>query len=157
MVREYVELMYEPMAKRAQLLSANSFERARRLAAWKAKVREAWPQVSVVSVGTETVDEVTDLGATRRITAEVALGELTAEEVSVELLVGPLPAGDDMSSWETVKMRHKGANGSGATVWEGSFVAEVAGRQGLTVRAVPAHADLGVPTEMGAMAWAKSS
>lgn len=157
MVREYVELMYEPMAKRAQLLSANGFERAKVLAAWKAKVREAWPQVSVASVGTETVDEVTDLGATRRITAEVALGELTAEEVSVELLVGALAAGDEMSSWKTVKMSCQGANGSGATVWEGSFVADVAGRQGLTVRVVPAHADLGAPTEMGAMAWAKSS
>ena len=157
MVREYAELMYEPMAKRAQVLSANGFSRAKELAGWKAMVREAWSEVSVISVGTETIDAVTDLGATRLISAEVVLGKLTPKEVSVELLVGPLPGGEDMAHWEVVRMRCKGETIPGVTTWEGSFVADEAGRHGLTVRAVPAHPDLAVPAEMGAMAWAKSS
>lgn len=157
MVREYVEVMYEPMAKRAQVLSANGFARAKELSAWKARVCQAWPQVSVVSVGTGTLGGLTDLGSTRRITAEVDLGELTPSDVSVELLVGSLPAGDEMASWETVQMRYKGEGSAGTTIWEGSFVADVPGRHGLTVRAVPAHPGLAAPAEMGAMAWAAPS
>ena len=42
------------------------------------------------------------------------------------------------------------------TVWEGSFVCDVAGRHGFTVRVVPCHNDLPVPAEMGLVAWAKS-
>ena len=159
MLREYVELMYEPMAARTQALSANRFARARELAAFKAKIREAWPEVSVVSVGTSTIEPVTDLGATRSVTAEVALGRLSTSDVAVELLVGPLSAGDEMTSWEVVPMRctSNPRENPDATLWEGSFVADQAGRHGLTVRVVPSHPDLAVPAEMGAMVWAKST
>jgi starch phosphorylase len=158
MVREYVEVMYEPMAKRTEALSANGFERAKQLAAWKARVSRAWPDVSVQSVGTEGIGAVTDLGATKRATAEVFLGDLGFGEVAVELLVGPLSAGDEISSWEVVRMQYVGEGESpGSTLWEGTFVADEAGRHGLTVRVVPSHPDLATPAEMGAMTWAKSA
>lgn len=158
MVREYVQLMYEPMAKRSEELSADRFARAKRLAAWKAKVYEAWPAVSVLSVGTESIGTVADLGSTVCATAEVALGPLTPEEVAVELLHGPLSAGDEMASWNVVRMVYQGkVDDTGTTKWEGTFVSDEAGRHGLTVRVVPSHPDLATPAEMGLMAWARAS
>ena len=110
-------------------------------------------------MGTSTIEPVTDLGATRSVTAEVALGRLSTSDVAVELLVGPLSAGDEMTSWEVVPMRctSNPRENPDATLWEGSFVADQAGRHGLTVRVVPSHPDLAVPAEMGAMVWAKST
>ena len=158
MVRDYVRQEYEPMAKRADALNARNFAKAKDLAAWKRRVTGAWGEVAVVGVDIDSAALVTDLGTTMHATAEVCLGELGPNEVSVELLHGPVTAGDDLVDWQTVKMDRKGHSSDGAAgVWEGSFVCDVAGRHGFIVRVVPSHADLPVPAEMGLVAWARSA
>ena len=158
MVREYVTQMYEPMAKRADTLSARGYAKAKDLAAWKRRVHEAWGSVAVVSVDIDAGTLVTDLGATMNATAEVVLGELTPGEVSVELLHGPVTASDDLASWQVVRMALAGPSETpGVDVWKGSFALDVAGRHGFTVRVIPCHADLPEPAELGLEAWAKSS
>ncbi|HUB72133.1 MAG TPA: alpha-glucan family phosphorylase [Acidimicrobiales bacterium] len=161
MVRDYVQTMYEPMAKRAEALGANRFARAKDLAAWKKRVSEAWGDVAVLSVDIDSTALVTDLGATRSATAEIVLGDLNPDEVAVELLHGPVTGGDEMSDWEaveTVRMQLAGnRKGEGPTTWEGSFVCDTAGRHGFTVRVVPSHRDLPSFAEMGCVAWAKSA
>ena len=158
MVREYVTQMYEPMAKRADTLSARGYAKAKDLAAWKRRVHEAWGSVAVVSVDIDANTLVTDLGATMNATAEVVLGELTPGEVSVELLHGPVTASDDLASWQVVRMALAGPSETpGVDVWKGSFALDVAGRHGFTVRVIPCHADLPEPAELGLEAWAKSS
>ena len=47
MVRDYVRQMYEPMAKRADALSARGYAKAKDLAAWKRRVTDAWGEVAV--------------------------------------------------------------------------------------------------------------
>jgi starch phosphorylase len=156
MVRDYVRQMYEPMAKRAEALSTNDFARAKELARWKHRVLAAWSNVAVLSADMDSAGLVTDLGTTRHATAEILLGDLSAEEVAVELLHGPVSAGDEIASWEVMRMELQGeGTGPGTTLWEGSFVCDVAGRHGFTVRVVPSHSDLHIPAEMGCVAWAK--
>jgi starch phosphorylase len=158
MVRDYTRQMYEPMAKRADLLAAGSFARAKALAAWKAQLHAVWGKVAVLSVDVDQSAPVTDLGATRRATAEVFLGDLGPTEVAVELLHGPVRGADEIEDWQAVPMQMEGAGTSaGSTVWKGSFVCDVAGRHGFTVRVVPSHPDLPVPLEMGCVAWAGSN
>jgi glycogen phosphorylase len=158
MVRDYVRQMYEPMAKKAEALSAKDYARAKALAAWKARVHAAWEHVSLASLDIDSTALVTDLGATRHATAEVYLGGLEPTEVAVELLHGPVVAGDEMSDWQAVRMELTGAGpNAGSTVWEGSFVCDTAGRHGFTARVLPSHPDLAVPVEMGCVAWARSS
>lgn len=158
MLRDYVRQMYEPMAKRAEALTAKDFARAKELAAWKQKVYSTWDKVSLVSLDIDSTALVTDLGTTRHATAEVCLGELEPSEVAVELLHGPVVAGDEMSSWQSVRMELTGPGASpGVTLWEGSFVCDTAGRHGFTARVMPSHPDLTVPAEMGCVAWARSA
>ncbi|MGA3218794.1 MAG: alpha-glucan family phosphorylase [Acidimicrobiales bacterium] len=157
MVRDYTRQMYEPMAKRADVLSANGYARAKALAAWKVRVFAAWEWVAVLSVDVDSEALVTDLGATRQATAEVSLGDLEPTEVAVELLHGPARAADEIEDWQTVPMELEAPGASpGTTLWRGSFVCDVAGRHGFTVRVVPSHPDLPVPVEMGCVAWAGS-
>src|SRR5690606_524853 len=47
MVRDYVGELYEPTAARTEVLAADGFARARALAAWKQRVRDAWHGVHV--------------------------------------------------------------------------------------------------------------
>jgi glycogen phosphorylase len=156
MVRDYTRQMYEPMAKRAEALTAKDFARAKDLAAWKSRVLASWADVAVLSLDIDSTALVTDLGATRHAISEVFLGDLAAGEVAVELLHGPVSAGDEMADWHSVRMEMTGPGSSpGSTTWEGSFVCDTAGRHGFTARVVPSHADLPVPVEMGCVAWAK--
>ncbi|MGH9104955.1 MAG: alpha-glucan family phosphorylase, partial [Acidimicrobiales bacterium] len=160
MVRDYVRQMYEPMAKRSEALSANSFAKAKALAQWKRRVADEWDKVAVLSVDAGSTTFVTDLGAIRRATAEVTLGDLRPSEVAVELLHGPVTGADEMADWDAVEKVPMELVGNSAEpgpgLWEGSFVCDTAGRHGFTVRVVPSHPDLGNFAIMGSVAWAKS-
>ncbi|HLH99938.1 MAG TPA: alpha-glucan family phosphorylase, partial [Acidimicrobiales bacterium] len=156
MVRDYVETMYEPIAERATRLAADGYRPARELAAWKAKVAAAWPDVQVTDV-TDVGPNIgsVDLGATREVVAEVALGSLSAEDVAVELLWGQVAVNDELTAATPVTMKLLGPDESGKRLrYQGGFVCDVAGRVGYTVRVLPAHPDLVVPVELGCVAWA---
>lgn len=165
MVRDYVTGYYEPIAVRSDALEAAGAKRARELAAWKAKVTEAWPAVMVKEVGGDSEATLIDLGGTRTVSAEVALGPLSTADVTVELLHGPVGMNDEIGELGTVTLHPRvdasaSGGGGGASSqsnlvhYEGTFACESAGRHGYTVRVVPAHADLATWTELGLVAWA---
>ncbi len=51
MVSEYVERLYIPAANAGKTISANGYQPAQELAAWKVRVTEAWPKVHVSARG----------------------------------------------------------------------------------------------------------
>jgi starch phosphorylase len=155
MVRDYVEQMYEPIAMRADALSEAKYARARALARWKQRVVAAWPGVHVARVDTEDRGVVADLGATRHVSALVALGSLGGDDVAVELLHGPVGPNDELTDTSVVTLPLSGLGDEpGQYLYTGQFACERAGRYGLAVRVVPAHADLVVPAETGCVTWA---
>jgi starch phosphorylase len=163
MVRDYLEDMYEPTARQSDAVSAKGYAGARELTTWKQRVAAAWPAVKVVDVRagdgdrTDDLRSVTvDLGKTRQVVAEVDLGALTTEDVAVELLHGPVVAGDELRDIEVVRLSLAESTdaGSSAVRYQGSFTCNQAGRHGYTVRVVPAHVNLVDPVEMGCVTWA---
>jgi len=155
MVKDYVELMYEPIAARADLLSASGHAHARALATWKARVRAAWPDVYVGEVHSDAGSAVAELGESRQVEVLVALGSLSGDDVAVELLHGPVGPHDEMTETSVVTLHLVGLGEESAQYrYQGSFSCSHAGRYGYTVRVVPSHPDLLIPAEMGCVAWA---
>jgi starch phosphorylase len=164
MVRDYLAEMYEPTAAQSDALASERFARAKALSAWKQRVIAAWPEVRVVGVHPAAAngDPVAfdgsstpiDLGETRAVVAEVDLGSLTTDDVAVELLHGPVAAGDEMTETHVVRLSLIGPTSKDAVRYEGRFSCDRAGRHGYTVRIVPTHPDLGDPAETGCAAWA---
>jgi starch phosphorylase len=153
MVRDYVQQMYEPVAQRAEALTASGNARARELAAWKTRVVAGWPRVHVDSV--ESDAGLADLGSPRTVTAEVALGVLTGGDVQVQLAHGPVGPNDEIVDPQVVPMDLVGSSEKeGHYRYSGSFSCEKAGRYGFSVRVVPSHPDLAGPAEMGCVTWA---
>ncbi len=156
MVRDYVTDMYEPVAMRSVAVAAEGYRAARALSAWKHDTIAAWPGVSVVGVDVEDgqVPSAVDLGDTRRVTAEVVLGKLTAADVSVEVIHGQVAANDELTGTEVVCLDLIGPGRAPASLrYGGRFTCDRAGRHGFTVRVLPAHPDLATPVEMGCVAW----
>lgn len=151
MVRDYVTDLYEPAARRADALTESRNARARALAAWKQKVRTAWPGVRVGTIESDAA--VADLGAERTVEAAVALGSLTADDVSVELVHGPVGPNGELVEPVHQAMTLSGiADGDGQYHYKGAFTCATAGRYGFAVRVVPSHPDLGAPAELGLVA-----
>jgi starch phosphorylase len=152
MVRDYVEELYEPTARQADRFTSDAFRPARDLAAWKARVLSAWEGVDILAVETEV--SVANLGADRSVEAEVALGTLSATDVQVQLVHGPVGQHDEIEHPTITAMTPVDQNGSGSLRYTGAFTCDAAGRYGFTVRVVPSHPDLITSIELGRVAWA---
>ena len=95
-----------------------------------------------------------DLGGSRPVEAVVALGELSPEDVDVQLIHGPVGQADELTSRSIVSMSPAGSEDDHHARYAGSLQTEHAGRYGFTVRVVPRHPDLVSPAELGLAAWA---
>jgi len=159
MLEDYVTQMYEPAAARQAALGADNHARARALATWKTRVRAAWPQARVLWVDGEGTDPAgpTDMGAVQTVAAEVELGDLSPDDVEVQLLHGAVGSGDELVEASAVPMVAAGTDGSGGSRryrYETSFTCERAGRYGYVVRVTPTHPDLRTYAELGCITWA---
>ncbi|MFD0802208.1 alpha-glucan family phosphorylase, partial [Streptomonospora algeriensis] len=88
MVRDYVARLYQGAADSSRALAAGDMRGARELAAWKQRVREAWPGVRVEHVEMTGSEGPPLIGGELKVRASVALGDLSPEEVRVEVVVG---------------------------------------------------------------------
>jgi len=152
MVRDYTEQLYEPTAAQGDALAADGHASARALSSWKVRVESAWPGVHVDHV--ELDDAVADLGTERTVGATVSLGELTPDDVEVQLLHGPAGQGEELTSPQVVPLEQDGPADDGHLRYRGQLTCTTAGRYGVTVRIVPAHPALVSSAELGCIAWA---
>jgi starch phosphorylase len=94
MVSDYVTKLYAPAARASRTLAADGDRAARELAAWKARVRQGWSGVHIEHVEADGVEP--SLGAVLDVRVTVALGDLTADDVCVEVVSGRLGEDDEL-------------------------------------------------------------
>jgi starch phosphorylase len=145
MVREYTREMYVPTAQSFASISKGT--NAADMASWKRRTRAAWSQVSISRV--EGLDGASmALGTEVELSALVSLGELTPDDVDVQIVIGDVDAADELHDITT----HPATPGE---VVDGSRRYHVAvrldrpGSIGATCRVVPRHAGLATIAEMG--------
>ncbi len=152
MVKEYTERLYLPSGRLWDSLGANGLERAKALAAWKERVRAHWKEVAVLEVVGD-LGVPLEVGTTRDVRAEIALGSLRPEDVSVALYSGPLATGSEIASATVSVMKVEGSPRAGAYLYSGMLLGRSTGLQGFRVRILPAHEDLANPLAMNCIAW----
>jgi starch phosphorylase len=147
MVRDYVTNLYLPAAT-----SVHSVDRAlggaKALAEWKRRVRSAWPKVAVDHVESLDADAI-EVGAKIHVSALVRLGDLSPDDIEVQLITGRV-SGDDQLYEPRVNPFPEGVEvEDGLRRYESSVQARRAGAIGYTVRVVPYHPLLASSAEMG--------
>ncbi len=152
MVRQYTERYYLPAGDRQRLLGGGDGSRPRELAAWKTRVRRAWPRVRVVSISSSRAGEVA-VGDEMTVTAEVNLAGMTPDQVTVELYQGPVNPSGDIVGGVTTVMEPNGGSGDVHTFQAAVVSFLTSGKHGYTVRVSPYHPDLANPHQMGLMRW----
>ena len=91
--------LYGPAAGAGRALNGPEFAGAKDLAAYKAKVRAAWPSVKVEHVEPSGVSDSPQIGDTLDVKAYVDLGGLEPDEVEVQLVHGHVNDTDEI--WGT--------------------------------------------------------
>jgi starch phosphorylase len=151
MVRDYVTELYEPAATLERALTADAFVPARELAAWKARMRQAWSEVKVLNV--EGAIAPADLGESRVVSATVRTGELSTDDILVQLAHGRVGANGELVQPSLGEM-HSTYCADGTCTYEGSFDATSPGLYGFAVRVLPSHPSLSSQMDLGLVAWA---
>ena len=152
MLREYVDRLYLPAAHAGRAASASGHAAARDLAAWKSRVRSAWPAVHVAHVESGGVDTTPQVGEQLHVRAFVELGELEPEDVAVELVYGRARAGDALSDVAHAALELESRELGRPAVFTGEVPLTRAGSFGYTVRVVPRNPSLASPAELGLVA-----
>ncbi len=154
MVREYVERLYLPAAHAGRDAVASTFQAAKALSEWKARVRAAWPAVHVAHVESGGVDATPQVGEELHVRAFVELGSLTPDDVAVELVYGHARADDALSDVEHEPLALESAELGQSAVFAGQVSLARSGSFGYTVRVVPRNASLASSAELGLVAVA---
>jgi starch phosphorylase len=152
MVTDYVEQLYVPAARAGRAAIASSGALAKDLARWKATVRSGWGEVRVDHVESSGVGDSAQVGDVVHVRANVSLGELSADDVEVQVVHGRVSESDELRPSGTVSLHHGEALGGGRHRFEGEFTLRQTGPFGYTVRLLPRHRGLATPAELGLVA-----
>ncbi|WP_133790754.1 alpha-glucan family phosphorylase [Kribbella sp. VKM Ac-2571] len=148
MVKDYVEQLYVPAAQSSRALNS-TYDGARELAAWKQKVRAAWPQIRVDHVELQGLGDVPQLGTTVGIRAFAALGDLAPSDICVEVLHGRVDTNDEITDPVRTTLSLAETYDGNRHRYEGELKLDRTGPFGYTVRVVPNHPGLASVAELG--------
>jgi starch phosphorylase len=160
MVREYVTRLYVPAAQASGALAGGkddedgegAYAAAKQLAAWKRRVVKAWHAVHIEHV--EAADGERGPGGTMPVRASVALGELSPEDVCVEVVSGRVDEDDNIGEPVTSALAlDQPAGGEGVARFAGHAYLGRPGPFGYTIRVVPRHPLLASTAELGLVAY----
>ncbi|MCK5526684.1 MAG: alpha-glucan phosphorylase, partial [Candidatus Latescibacteria bacterium] len=142
MVAEYTERFYLPAEASYEKLKADGFASANHLAAWHEKIRRHWGDLRIKNVHVETEGDL-KVGAQLAVSADLVLGELLSEDISVELYYGPLDSEGHLTEASAiVEMKRTQSENGECVPFTGNIPCDQSGRYGFSVRVLPRCEDL---------------
>ncbi len=152
MVGEYLAKCYLPASRQHELFTQNQYENAYLVAAWKARVKQAWSGVSLRRI--DMPHSEINYGDSLYFEIAVNLNGLTPDDVVVEVLMGYNTGKEQLSS-----ARHYRFNSAEILKETGEYFfatdlqPEQCGNLTYRIRIYPYHELLTHPFELGMMHW----
>ncbi len=151
MVHDYVTMLYAPAAASSRTLNGD-YRGAADLAAWKQRVRAGWSQVSVDHVESSGVADAPELGDSVDLHAFVSLGDLSPDDVDVQVVHGRIAHEDDLVDTRTQSLSVGETYEAGRYRFDGRLALATTGPFGYTLRVLPRNEHLASPAELGCVA-----
>ena len=135
MVSEYRDRFYIPAFKRLNELLKDDAAKAKKMAAQSERLRKFW---SGIRIEQPVRDEEGPfrVGETFNVNVIANLGELSSEELEVQLMYGTLKSIDKLSETNVVQMNVLENRGRGEYLYNCKVTCGVAGRYGFTARII---------------------
>ncbi len=154
MVQEYTQHYYMPLYARVEMMNANGdLSKGLAYVTWRQNLNKAWRYVKVNRV--DIPQAQIKVGSEMNVSANVYLGQLTPDDVRVQLYYGAMDSHGELNMGGTAVDMHAVDAGSGGNF---TFTATVAyddtGTRGISVRVLPKHDFLPTPFIPGFITWA---
>jgi len=137
MLREYTEKFYVPAMQASQNLTTDGFALTRDIAVWNQRIINYWSRVAVASVDMPDIDGSARVGQTMLVKIKVFLGNLSPDDVKVEVLRGNLNARDQIVDSEVFTATLDESGPDGYHTYHVDMVCTRSGRLGITARVIP--------------------
>ncbi|MEM0980231.1 MAG: alpha-glucan family phosphorylase [Cyanobacteria bacterium P01_H01_bin.58] len=155
MVKEYARRAYFPTSDRLAKMTANQFTPAKELAAWHLRLLEHWYDMRIEEVNIAASDEL-QVNQPFEVTASVNLGQLTHEDVEVELYQGTVQVDGEMHGGTAISMAYRGQDPQGRGLYAVNLNYTSSGLQGLSLRILPKHRYLNSSLDPKLVLWAQT-
>jgi starch phosphorylase len=148
MVRDYVTTLYQPATESARTLN-DDYKGALELAAWKDRVRKAWPGVRVDHVDSSGIGDAPEVGAVMKVQAFVTLAGLSPDDVDVQVLHGRVGESDTLRDLTVSPLQLAESYEADRHRYDGEVRLSTSGAFGYTLRVVPRNSHLASVAELG--------
>lgn len=153
MIEEYMEDYYIQAGLAHQILGENRLARAKELRDWKQRIRSLWKDVVVLDVSLPAGDHVA-LGDNLDVTALIRLGQISAEEVVVDLCHGlAVQDSDKLINRTITAMVNSDTSSDGVHSFKGTIPCEETGVYAYRIRVLPFHPYLFNQLSMNLITW----
>jgi len=152
MVREYTQSFYVTAIDWVSKMKQNDYANAINLSRWKQRLYKSWAAIRFDSVEQASPDKLT-VGSDLEIRATVRLGDLSPDDVEVQLYTGRIDGHGQLSQTQAVPMQCVHTN-SQTHMYKGTVSCGRTGIHGYGVRVVPKNPDLPSQYEPGLILWA---
>ena len=140
MVIDYTMQSYLPAIEAYHLYSSNDFKVAREISQWQKELQSKWNDIDLKEITAEAKESSPKVGDIIPITMKGYLGDISPEDVNVEVLAGNLNSLEQMNHYKPVKAILKNDDGSpdsGTYTYESEVVCRESGRFGIAARVMP--------------------
>jgi len=151
MVMDYVRNYYGPAKRQRLVMSGNKFARAKEVAAWRKRLDQCWPKVSVQRID-ENRSQIS-ASETLDLKVKVRLSGLHPDDVLVECLVGYESEQGEFIRLDSHIFKADAPDSSGETIYQLSLTPRLSGLQYYKIRVFPFHPALSHRFESGLMIW----
>jgi starch phosphorylase len=140
MVQEYTDFFYINAYNNWNKLSADNYALTKQLVRWKQKIESGWDRVEILTASVK--NGVTEVGSAVKIEVRVQLGELSSDDVRVEVYSGPLDRNRHVQNGVKEEMKCIGPTDDGSHDYEAYVGCDESGQFGYSVRIMPDHPDM---------------
>lgn len=152
MLQDYSRKLYLVAIVNGQRFTANQFDLAQRVSAWKGMMSRIWDNIRIEAQPPKVQKAM--VGQEIEVVASIHLGAIDPSNVKVEICHGPLANGGGLKEFAIVPMGYSEPATDGNYSFKGCLVLNEGGNHGLGVRVIPTHPDLINKHELGLIRWA---
>ncbi|MDR2795400.1 MAG: alpha-glucan family phosphorylase [Spirochaetaceae bacterium] len=152
MLMDYSNKFYFPALRNHQRIIKTDYSESKALAAYFAKLGDSWAKIKLGNI-TSNAKPVMQRGDFITVSTYIELGELSPEEVLVELYFGAVSSQNNIDDARRCEMKSAGKEGNGYR-YQVRIECTDTGMQGHTVRILPKHPALIHPYRSRFIKWA---
>ncbi len=155
MLMDYTNKFYISALKASHNLSDNSYQTDRDLTAWLDKVHRSWEQIKIIEIDIPDLGPSVQVGTKIPVKMQVRLGELSCDDVKVEIVAGRLDSQEQFTEFapEMAVLNGSHSESDGIFSYHGEVTCIDSGRFGVTARVVPTNPNLAHSRRPKLISW----